>query len=596
MNIRIYIALDSSLLDSFNSKVKTFNLAHYIKDYDESIFRPVSISMLDSCLSGVGYDMNEYKNIIAKKNNFCVNFRNGFYVYTTQRFFYIEAICKMFNLTSFFHIENDIMFYQSFERIMTSMDHTNKMWMVQDSEHRVIPSVVFIPNYDSIRKLNTFIMDTTRNVPEFINDMGLLAMFPDKHKFPIHPNGNLMFDGAAIGQYLGGIDVDNVIDKYNTENKQTPPRELIECINPTIGFINETSDFKPNTEQFSWIEKCTSPKNSPPLRKLYCNSDTAVSNLHVHSKQLYQFSSIFNTSFRDIVTGDRILGLADVTILTKPIYEYHTNIQKFTKNIIMVKDFDNIENIESVNKLLTGKSNNNVIKLFIYTHIFLDFIDKMFPKLDQTLNYIFYVHNSDHIFDDTYADKVLPYENVMCVYAQNINCKYNSRFKLLPIGIANNMFPHGDLFELYKVMRETYHTKKTKDIYININPDTYFYRRAILEQLVSSSLKMSSNKPYTEYLYELASHKYCLCIRGNGIDTHRFWESLYLGVIPIIINNPYTNCSNFVQYLKTMNIPFIDITDFDTTTIVNKLTDIVKGKVDDTINHMIPNISITNFI
>jgi hypothetical protein len=36
------------------------------------------------------------------------------------------------------------------------------------------------------------------------------------------------------------------------------------------------------------------------------------------------------------------------------------------------------------------------------------------------------------------------------------------------------------------------------------------------------------------YLNELASCKFVLSPRGNGIDTHRTWETLYLGSIPIV--------------------------------------------------------------
>jgi len=39
-------------------------------------------------------------------------------------------------------------------------------------------------------------------------------------------------------------------------------------------------------------------------------------------------------------------------------------------------------------------------------------------------------------------------------------------------------------------------------------------------------------------LRETASHRFVLCPPGNGIDTHRMWEALYLGAIPIVENHP----------------------------------------------------------
>jgi hypothetical protein len=67
--------------------------------------------------------------------------------------------------------------------------------------------------------------------------------------------------------------------------------------------------------------------------------------------------------------------------------------------------------------------------------------------------------------------------------------------------------------------------------------------------------------PYNQYLEQLAEHRFCLCVRGNGLDTHRFWESLYLKVIPIVINNHITQLNKFLLYLRQLNVPFIEIKD-----------------------------------
>ena len=36
------------------------------------------------------------------------------------------------------------------------------------------------------------------------------------------------------------------------------------------------------------------------------------------------------------------------------------------------------------------------------------------------------------------------------------------------------------------------------------------------------------------FLREIKSSKFVLCPRGNGLDTHRLWETLYMGSIPIV--------------------------------------------------------------
>ena len=54
------------------------------------------------------------------------------------------------------------------------------------------------------------------------------------------------------------------------------------------------------------------------------------------------------------------------------------------------------------------------------------------------------------------------------------------------------------------------------------------------------------------------------------MDTHRFWECLYLGVIPVIINNRYTKMDNFIEHLRINEIPFYEITEESIEKIVEK--------------------------
>jgi hypothetical protein len=45
---------------------------------------------------------------------------------------------------------------------------------------------------------------------------------------------------------------------------------------------------------------------------------------------------------------------------------------------------------------------------------------------------------------------------------------------------------------------------------------------------------------YEAYLADLARHRFSICPRGNGIDTHRFWECQYLGVVPVVERSAHT--------------------------------------------------------
>jgi len=582
---KIYVILDDNVVEIFNKTISKFNHNLYTNNavYYENVIQVIPISLLDNRMDRSG-SFNNYKRMISERFSSVSEFRSGFWITTTARFYYISALMEMFSLENVFHIENDIMLYEStcdlykyiceyFEIAMIS-----KICMVQDSVKRVIPSILFFPNSTCIDSLTQYITVELNTSQKFINDMDILGSYEDKLQLPFIPQGKegTLFDGAAIGQYLGGVDYKNLNDSSNP---------LTKLDNPSRGFVNETSLMKPDNYTFitenveldhlKIVVKvpCLLSKSSVKVPTLqFNNKQNSIANLHIHSKQLYQFSSIFDIKYADIITGDRILGLCDFVILTRDIYNFHRDIDKYAKDVIIIRDFlkVNIDLLNGYFKSHCEKKGVDTVKLFVYTHILDAFQKYIFPYLDKSIHYILYVHNSDHVFDDSYST-LINSPNVKHIYAQNINLENYEKLSLLPIGIANSMWPHGDLVTFYTVMAETYKFKKSHSIYVNINPNTYAYRREILESINRyGHLEMSSGKPYVEYLRELANNRFCLCIRGNGVDTHRLWESLYLGVIPVIINNKNTNMDYHVKYLKDMGLPYYEIKDDDLDYIFKK--------------------------
>ena len=584
--VKIYVVLDDSEISNFNKQLLNFNCNLYSKSefYYENNIQVVPLSILDISLSQ-NLQFEEYKQTVSDKFSNLVQFRNGFWISTTARFYYIGMLMRLFSLEKVFHIENDVMLYETIDNLynyvkdfynIDNIDKIDKICMVEDSTDRVIPSILFFPNQDNINELTQYITATIKSSTKFINDMNILGTFPRKYVLPAFPEHveSIVFDGAAIGQYLGGVDYRNL------PNGETS--ELIKFNNPTRGFINETADINCRNYVFFktrvLVDSLQIPIKVPRMAEKSVLHQ--IANLHIHSKQLYQFSSFFDINYNDIISGDRIISLCDFVLTTPEIYEFHKNVDKFSKEIIIVKNFNNVKmNMLNSYFLEHCKKNNTlIVKIFLYTHILTPFINGILPFLNKGLKYVLYIHNSDHSFTNEYQ-KLIKSDVIKKIYTQNIDIDIdkkedpNDKITLLPIGIANSMWKHGDLLELYKIMSSCYKTKKEKDIYVNINPNTYSYRKDILDKIVEKdSFTLSTSKPYKEYLKELSRHYFCLCIRGNGIDTHRFWESLYLGVIPVIINNKTTKCENFVKYLNRLQIPFYEIKNDDLDVAFTKYT------------------------
>lgn len=517
-------------------------------------------------------DLFKRYNAIAKSyHTERSSFRDGFWIYTTTRFLYISAFMEEFSIERVFHIESDVMIYENLNKTLENLKKLNlhsKIVAVQDAPNRAVCSLVYLPTIDSAKRYSEYIVNTIEQIAKMgmqpINDMDLMGMYTDKFHFPDSPYHDLasklgVYDANGIGQYLGGIDFRN-IPESEVRNK---------FVNPTRGFINETATFKPNTAVYRKAKMngnlSYNGKKFFIGKKNTQTSDQDLIVIHVHSKQLYLFSSVFDINYLDLITGDRVISICDFVLVDYSQFNYNRNLMKHNQNVILVKDFSNV-NLEALNKFMqnfhqiTGRK---TIKLFVFIDIMPEFGRVILPNLDPNFKYVIYSHNGDYSFDSRFKT-ILEDPKVSHVFAQNLDV-ISDKASLLPIGIARDLFPHGNLDELYSVMVSTYTLKKTGSIYININESTHPLRREIMNIIRKNKkwndLVVKESKKFEEYLQDLSRHRFCLCLRGNGLDTHRFWEALYLGVIPVIVWDQSLN--NFINYLRKQFIPHILISDPD---------------------------------
>lgn len=496
--------------------------------------------------------------------SFNKDFRGNFWGHTLSRFFYIYELIKTFDLEHVFHVENDVLVYKNFISVYNKYVDLlkDKLVAVQDSESRAICSYVYIHDKNVLENFLSYAKDETANFTEFKNDMQLMGGYQDKNSFNCLKLGDdeYLFDGAAIGQYLGGVDPRN----SNGQN--------------TKGFVNETSQFK--ADEYVYEKIYQYGLNSWICKKDDTESD--VVNLHVHSKNLPEFSSkinLFNLEDfkldfsipfeRQIVTGELIMNEMDVIFVNgvKFLYDYKYYQKPLNSLVIKINEkySELSENkLRTIEKLITDL-NVKVPKVFVYGDNLKEWYTNIFkrlklPKIDL------YCHNSDeNIYKDELIDDLLKNESVNAFYSQNLSTMHE-KARILPIGVANSCWEHGDLYALKDVLYKNYKYKKIDKIYVNFNENTYIHRKKYkesLKNLKEQSIMYIEDKelPYKDYLNRLVKYKYCFCPRGNGLDTHRFWEAIYLGVIPIVINNKSTNSVNFIKLLKQLNIKFIELQD-----------------------------------
>lgn len=177
------------------------------------------------------------------------------------------------------------------------------------------------------------------------------------------------------------------------------------------------------------------------------------------------------------------------------------------------------------NKILEPKE-NEIVKFFVK----IDFVHAFFSnKVNRP--YILITHNGDLPVNDTYVN-YLNDENLITWYGQNVNI-IHPKLKSIPIGIANEIWPHGDKNILNEVINED--NKKEKLIYVNFDVNTNLSERTYcLNEINKHGLKMENKLPFKDYLVDLSKSYFVVSPNGNGIDCHKTWEALYLKTIPIV--------------------------------------------------------------
>ena len=161
------------------------------------------------------------------------------------------------------------------------------------------------------------------------------------------------------------------------------------------------------------------------------------------------------------------------------------------------------------------------------------------------------ISNNDETFDDAKMDSVRPF--ITKVYAVNSTAKDATQ---IPMGFRDDMYvPHQ---EFKDVMNGPAPAEKTNLCLANfligtnntkrIEAKNYFVGKPwvksnedYMNYSLGDSLKFSNpdtKKMRGDYYVTLKQTKFVVCPQGTGLDTHRVYESLFFGCIPIILTGP----------------------------------------------------------
>ena len=169
--------------------------------------------------------------------------------------------------------------------------------------------------------------------------------------------------------------------------------------------------------------------------------------------------------------------------------------------------------------------------IFLKTDWIEIFKQKVLPHIDYKFKLI--THNADRPAPSGNIDLL---EDSRLIKWYGMNCQINHpKLQPIPIGIANEKWAHGNKEELLEVINTD--IPKTDLCYSNFDLTTNHIRRPEILQIIQTKdfINIDTQKySYKDYLTKLKSYKYVISPPGNSVDCHRIWESIYLGVIPIV--------------------------------------------------------------
>ena len=139
--------------------------------------------------------------------------------------------------------------------------------------------------------------------------------------------------------------------------------------------------------------------------------------------------------------------------------------------------------------------------------------------------------------------------------APHITNPLNSTGLCLPLGVEElALARNGRLANL------CFQPVKSKGILVGPFAPTHSNRQKFLNWKSNVTFTVPPKRLSIDKYARMAErHKFVICPRGNGVDNHRFWETLYRGSVPIVENNEWA------QYFRGHGIPMVIVENFEET-------------------------------
>ena len=147
-------------------------------------------------------------------------------------------------------------------------------------------------------------------------------------------------------------------------------------------------------------------------------------------------------------------------------------------------------------------------------------------------------------------ERFLNDDKIIFWFAQNLNIKASRNISVLPIGLENLRYQNNGILEHFDCELPE---RKQNKILCSFNLQNNNFERKNLHNLslTHKDIEVANLSNHRLYIEKFKNFKFNLCPSGQGIDTHRIWESLMMETIPILVESAFAN------NLKKLNLPLL---------------------------------------
>ena len=157
---------------------------------------------------------------------------------------------------------------------------------------------------------------------------------------------------------------------------------------------------------------------------------------------------------------------------------------------------------------------------------------------------------------DEYIFDCIP-DNVLRVCAVN-SIVWNEKVVPAPYGVQRRMSLNDDRIEVLQTHMNKESTKVPRSfrlLYVGINENSHEERKGLNKKFLDETWATveTGRVDFETYLDRMWRCKFVLCPRGNAIDCHRNWETIYMRRVPVMKRTPFLE-----ELYKDYQVLFVD--------------------------------------